>query len=177
MDFLTQSFCQGFQALFFVKSRYISDQKYFYYCMKDFEIALVAIMSNFMLNGLIYGIPLFKDLDKQIDEFNILREFFEGYFGELSREATYNVKSMWKRLILVAVNSMIETDPGDHLEIAYSFCEKEREQSYLDVFPYLKDKIDKKRPDFDIKFEDHEKIISKFLNQKTELSKEYNVTS
>lgn len=154
----------------------ISDQKYFYYCMKDFEIALVAIMSNFLLNGLMYGIPLFKDLDKQIEEFNILRSFFEGYFGELSENALYNVKAMWKRLILIAVNNLIETDPNEHLNIVYSFCEKEREQSYLDIFPYLKEKIQTTRPDFDMTFEQHEKIINNFLNQKIKLSKEHNVT-
>lgn len=154
----------------------ISDQKYFYYCMKDFEIGLVAVMSNFLLNGLMYGIPLFKDLNKQIDEFNIVRGFFEGYFGELSDTALYNAKALWKRLILVSVNNLIDTDPSGHLGIVYSFCEKEREQSYLDLFPYLKDKIKQKRPDFDFSFENHEKIISKFLNQKIEISKEDNVT-
>ncbi|MFC1599547.1 hypothetical protein ACFL3T_00785 [Patescibacteria group bacterium] len=160
-----------------IAAKDISDQKYYYYCMKDFEIALVAIMSNFLLNGLMYGIPLFKDLDKQIDEFNILRGFFEGYFGELSKEAVYYVKSMWKRLVLVAVNNLIEADTKDHLGIVYSFCENERGQSYLDIFPFLKEKINKTRPDFDMKFEEHEKIVSKFLQQKIKLSKEHNVTS
>jgi len=154
----------------------ISDQKYFYYCIKDFEIALVAVMSNFLLNGLMYGIPLFKDLNKQIDEFNVVKGLYEGYFGELSKDAEYYVKALWKRLVLAAVNSLIDTDQKEHLPIVYAFCENEREQSYLDLFPFLKEKINKVRPDFDMKFEEHEKIIKKFLNQKTELSKEHNVT-
>lgn len=154
----------------------ISDQKYFYYCMKDFELGLVAVMSNFLLNGLFHGIPLFQELDKQIDEFNIIRGFFEGYLGELSKDALYNAKAMWKKLILLSINHLIEADKKDQLEIVYNFCEAEREQSFIDLFPHLKEKINKLRPKFNLSVEEHEKIIKKFLDQKIEISKDHNVT-
>ena len=53
-----------------------------------------------------FGVPLFQELNKQIDEFNIIRGFFEGYFGELPKEAEYQIKAMWKRLILVVINNL-----------------------------------------------------------------------
>lgn len=159
-----------------ISAKDISDQKYFYYCMKDFELGLTAIMSNFLLNGLIHGIPLFQELDKQIDEFNIIKGFFEGYFGELSKDVLYNAKAMWKKLILLSINHLIEADQTDQLGMVHSFCEAEKEQSFIDLFPHLKAKVSIIRPDFNLSAEEHEKIIKRFLDQKIEISKEQNVT-
>ncbi|MFC1810887.1 hypothetical protein ACFLZH_05285 [Patescibacteria group bacterium] len=154
----------------------LSDQKYFYYCLKDFELGLVAVMSNFMLNGLIDGLSLFEKENRQIDEFNIIKGFFEGYFGELNHSLDFDVKSLWKRILLTSNNQLLDADHKDKLSITHLFCEHEREQSYLDIFPYLKDKIKQSRPDFDLTQENHTEIINKFLKQKTEISKAHNVT-
>ncbi len=151
-------------------------QKYFYYALKDFEIGLVAVMSNLMLSGYIEGVYLFQDQNMNFEEHNILRGYFEGYFGKIEDDLNFIVKSMWKRLLIICAEQLLKADKKDHLPIAHSFCEQERDVSYIDILPYLKKKIQKKYPDFDLSKEEHTKIIEKFLKQKMEISKEHNVT-
>jgi len=154
----------------------ISDQKYFYYCLKDFELALVAVISNFMLNGYIEGVLLFEEQNMNFEEHNLVRSFFEGYFGELNNDLKFSVKTLWKRLLIISAEQILKADKKDKLAIAHDFCETERDASYIDLFPFLKDKIKEKRPNFDLSKKNHEKIINKFLKQKTEISKAHNVT-
>jgi hypothetical protein len=151
-------------------------QKYFYYALKDFEIGLVAIMSNIMLSGYIEGVHLFQDQNMNFEQHNILRGFFEGYFGEISDDLNFIITSMWKRLLIISAEQLIKAEQKDHLAIAHNFCEQEREVNYLDIFPYLKEKIKTKKPKFELSKTEHAKIIEKLLNQKSQLSKEHNVT-
>jgi hypothetical protein len=154
----------------------LSAQKYFYYALKDFEIGLVAIMSNIMLSGYIEGVHLFQDQNMNFEQHNILRGFFEGYFGEISDDLNFIITSMWKRLLIISAEQLIKAEQKDHLAIAHNFCEQEREVNYLDIFPYLKEKIKTKKPKFELSKTEHAKIIEKLLNQKSQLSKEHNVT-
>lgn len=154
----------------------ISAQKYFYYALKDFEIGLVAVMSNIMLSGYIEGVYLFQDQNMNFEEHNILRGFFEGYFGEISDDLNFIVKSLWKRLLIISAEQLLKAEKKDHLSLVHGFCEQERELNYLDIFPYLKEKIKAKKPEFELSKTEHAKIIEKFLKQKIEISKEHNVT-
>ena len=149
----------------------ISAQKYFYYSMKDFEIGLVALMSNFILSGLIDGIILFEKLNQQVDDYNFIEGFYKGYFGDLSAEAKADSKTIWRRMLMFAMNEVLRAAKKDHIHLAYDFCEQERCNSYLNIYPYLKDKIQKKKPDFDLSEESHKKIIENFLKQRADLEK------
>lgn len=151
--------------------REISAQKYFYFALKDFEIGLVAILSNFMLSGLLEGIVLFEKENKMVDDFNLIEGFYEGYFGELSSQAKDNVKSMWERFLMFAGNTILKSSPSRHIHLAYDFCEQEREKSYFDIFSYFANKITKLKPEFSLTQEKHSKIISKFLKQKETIDK------
>ncbi len=144
----------------------ISDQAYFYYALKDFEIALVAILSNFMLSGLIEGAPLFSKIDQPVDDFNIIEGFYKGYFNKLSDTAKEHAKLMWERLIIHTSNQILNSPLDKRFHLVYDFCEKEREKSFINVLPYLSKKLS-----FDIDEEKHKKIISAFIDQRKALEK------
>ncbi|MFC1656001.1 hypothetical protein ACFL3C_03970 [Patescibacteria group bacterium] len=144
----------------------VSDQAYFYYALKDFEVALVAILSNFMLSGLIEGADLFSKIDQPLNDFNIVEGFYEGYFHKLSDAAKEHAKSTWERLITYASNQLLNSPLEKRFNMVYDFCEKEREESFINAMPYLS-----KKYSFEIDKEKHKKIISAFIDQRKSLEK------
>lgn len=153
------------------KTNEISDQKYFYLMLKDFEIGLVAVLSNLLLSGLAEGFVLFKELHESIDGYNIAEAFFEGYFGELSSEEREKVKYLWHKICLFVINELLLAPKNRHIHLAYDFCEKERNRSYIEIYPLMKEKIIKARPEFKLSKEKHEDIIKRFLEKRKALQR------
>jgi hypothetical protein len=149
----------------------LSDQAYFYYALKDFEIGLVAILSNFLLSGLAEGVTLFEKINQPIDDFNIIEGFYKGYFGKSSELTKKHAKSIWERLLTFTANNLLSLPQDKQFHLVYDFCEQERDRSYIDVFSYFKEKIQKKRPKFELTQKEHESVIIKLLKQKKELQK------
>jgi len=143
----------------------ISTQKYFYYALKDLEIGLVAILSNFLLSGIVDGLVLFAKLGQTIDDYNLIEGFFAGYFGEENEVAKQDAKNIWNRLIDFALNKIIPTSRKDQFNLAYDFCEKERQKSYIDSYRYFK-----KRMNLDITPEKHAIIITNLITQRLTLN-------
>jgi len=142
----------------------ISAQKYFYYALKDFEIGLVAILSNFLLSGIIDGLVLFAKSNQSEDNYNLLEGFFSGYFGEDNEVAKQDAKNIWNRLIKFALNELIPSARKNQLKLAYDFCEKERQKSYIDSYRYLKNKM---KPN--LTPEKHATIIARLFEQRLTL--------
>lgn len=142
----------------------LSQQAYFYYALKDFEIALIAILSNFMLSGLIEGSTLFSKIDQPLNDFNIIEGFYEGYFHELTDIAQIHAKSIWERVIAYASNRMLEAPRDKLFHLVYDFCEREREESFINALPYLSKKFS-----FKIDEDKHKKIISALIEQRKSL--------
>lgn len=144
----------------------ISGQAYFYYALKDFEIGLVAILSNFLLSGLVEGSTLFSKIDQPLNDFNIIEGFYEGYFHKLSDAADKHSKLMWERLLAYASNQLATARQDQKFHLVYDFCEREREKSFMDMLPYLSEKLS-----FEISEDKHKNIIAAFLEQRKSLEK------
>lgn len=157
------------------KTGELSDQKYFYLMLKDFEIGLVAVLSNFMLSGLAEGMVLFEKLNESVDDYNILKGFFKGYFGELSSEQKEKAESLWHRTCLFTANKILPAKRRDHIHLAHAFCETERNNSYIEIYSALTEKIKKSRPEFDLSKDKHEGIIKRFLEKRKSLEKLHGV--
>lgn len=149
----------------------LADQAYFYYALKDFEIGLVAILSNFLLSGLSKGVTLFEEINQPIDDFNIIEGFYDGYFQNSSELVKKHSKAIWERLLVFAANNFSNAKESDQLLLSYNFCEQERDKSYMDIFTYLNEKIKQKRSEFMLTQKTHQEIIAKLFNQKKDLLK------
>jgi len=146
-------------------------QKYFYYCLKDFEIALTALISNFMLTGLADGVLLFDEMKQETDKYNFVESFYEGYFGELDNGLIENSKNIWDRILMFYSNKVIAKEQKEHIHLVHDFCEFEREQSFNDMFNPMFNKIKTKRDNFSLAKDSHKRIISAFLKQKDDITK------
>ncbi len=119
----------------------ISAQKYFYYMLKDLEIGLVAIISNFLLNGIVEGVALFEKLNQPVDDYNLIEGFFGGYFGSDNEVARQDAKNIWNRMLTFSLNTLLKSSRKEQFHLAYDFCEKERKKSYIDAYRYLKNNV------------------------------------
>ncbi|MBN1494281.1 hypothetical protein JW911_00925 [Candidatus Peregrinibacteria bacterium] len=146
-------------------------QKYFYYSLKDFEIGLTALTSNFMLSGLAEGIILFEEMKQETDGYNFIESFYQGYFGILDDDLKENANTLWERILMFYANKVLTKDQKKHIHLVYDFCEFERENSYIEIFNPLFAKIKNKRIDFTLEKSRHEKIVSAFLKQKSDITK------
>jgi hypothetical protein len=149
----------------------ISAQKYFYLALKDFEIGLVAVLSNLMLSGLIEGLVLFEKLDKSPDDYNILEGFYEGYFGSLNKQEKDIVDKLWQETCLFALNKVIKAAKKDRIHLVYNFCETKRNKSYYDIFDSLTNKLKKSNTNLNLDKNKHKQIIDRFLEKRKELEK------
>ncbi|MBA4337070.1 hypothetical protein C0416_04860 [bacterium] len=147
----------------------ISAQKYFYYALKDFEIGLVGILSNFLLSGLLDGIVLFEKSNQPADNYNPIEGFFSGYFGYDNEVAKQDAKNIWNRTIEFALDKLMKAPRKDQFNMAYNFCEQERKRSYIDTYRYLKNDVKTMFPNFELTPEKHAKIIGDLFEQRLSL--------
>ncbi len=147
----------------------MSAQKYFYYTLKDFEIGLVGILSNFLLSGIIEGITLFAKLNQPVDDYNLIEGLFAGYFGKDNEVSIQDAKNIWNRTLEFALNKLLRAPKKDRFNLAYDFCEKERRRSYIDAYRYAKTSTIKKYKSFDLTPEKHAQIIGKLFEQRMSL--------
>lgn len=147
----------------------ISPQKYFYYTLKDFELGLVAILSNFMLSGLLDGIMLFDKEKEPVDDYNLIEAYFDGYFNEKSEEKKKITKEMWERLLLFTTNTIFASPSNKQFHLVHTFCDQEREKSYFDIYGLLKTKFCNTNQELILSHELHTSIINRFLKQKQDL--------
>lgn len=147
----------------------MSAQKYFYYALKDFEIGLVGILSNFLLSGIIDGVLLFEKLNQPIDDYNIVEGFFAGYFGKENEVAKQDAKNIWNRVLEFSLNKLMKASRKDQFHLAYDFCEEERQKSYIDTYRYFKNKVESIYNKFEVTPEKHAQIISNLFEQRLTL--------
>jgi len=147
----------------------MSAQKYFYYALKDLEIGLVGILSNFLLNGIVDGVVLFERLNQPIDDYNLIEGFFAGYFGENNEVAKQDAKNIWNRTLEFSLNKLMKASRKEQFNLAYDFCEKERKKSYIDTYRYLKNKVHSIYNDLELTPEKHANIIAKLFTQRMTL--------
>jgi hypothetical protein len=147
----------------------ISAQKYFYYSLKDFEIGLAGILSNFLLSGLVDGLVLFEKLNKSIDDYNPIEGFFSGYFGQENEVAKQDAKNIWNRTIEFALDKLLKAPRKDQFNMVYDFCEQERKRSYIDAHRYFRNNVKTMFPNFELTPEKHAKIIENLFKQRLSL--------
>ena len=140
-------------------------QKYFYFSLKDFESGIVAVLSNFLLSGLSHGVILFEELSQPYEDYNPVKAYFEGYFGNLSDKSNTEAKEIWERIIMLIMNKVINNNPDKVIHIVYDFCEFERKKSYIDMLDQMKEKINKKYRPLILEKDKHKEIIENFYKK------------